>query len=114
VEQSQGGSLIPLVILLVVYVYFAICLSTLAKKTGHENRAWWGWIPVLNAFLMIFIAGKQWWWFILLMIPLVNIVISVIIWMEISKARNKPAWLGVLMILPVVNLVIPGYLAFSN
>ncbi|GAJ16894.1 unnamed protein product, partial [marine sediment metagenome] len=72
------------------------------------------WVPILNVFLMLAIANKPLWWLILFLIPLVNVVISVIVWMGIAEARNKPNWLGILMIIPVVSIIIPGYLAFSD
>jgi hypothetical protein len=102
-----------LILLIVFYVYFAICLQVLAKKTDTPN-GWLAWIPVANIFLMIQIAQKPLWWFILLLIPIVNIVIGVILWMKIAERRGKPNWLGILIIVPVVGIIIPGYLAFSG
>lgn len=109
-----GGIMLFLfVIFLVFYIYFAICLMKMAKKTGTPN-AWMAWVPIANCFLMLMIAKKPLWWFILFLIPFVNIVISILVWMAIAKELGKPEWLGVLMIVPVANIIIPGYLAFSN
>ncbi len=69
--------------------------------------------PLLNAVLMLDIAGKDLWWILLMLIPCVNIVIFVIVWMGIAEAMNKPNWLGVLMLVPVVNWILPFYLAFG-
>lgn len=101
------------IILIAIYVYMAVCLMRMAKKTGTAN-AWFAWIPLLNIWLLVQIAGKEWWWFLLMFIPIVNIVISIIIWMNVARALGKPEWLGILMIVPIANLVIPGYLAFSK
>ena len=101
------------VIVLVLYVYMSVCLQTIAKKTNAEN-AWLAWIPIANIILMLNIARKPAWWILLMFVPLVNIVIAVIVWMEIAKARSKPEWWGILMIVPFANLVAPGYLAFSD
>jgi hypothetical protein len=98
---------------LLFYIYLAICLQVLAKKTGTVN-GWLAWIPIANVFLMISIAKKPLWWFLLLLIPLVNIVISIILWMAIAERRGKENWIGILIIIPVVGLGIPGYLAFSD
>ncbi len=100
-------------VMLIAYLYMSFCLMTIANKTNTPN-GWMAWIPILNIYLMCTIAGKPGWWVVLIFIPLVNIVIAIIIWMGIAKARNKPEWLGILMLVPFVNLVIPGYLAFSN
>jgi hypothetical protein len=98
---------------LVVYVWFAICLYIIAKKTNTPNE-WLAWIPIANIYLMCKVAGRSGWWTILFFIPLANIVILIIVWMGIAEARHKPSWLGILMIIPIANLVIPGILAFSD
>jgi hypothetical protein len=96
-----------------IYVYIALCLQTIAKKTNTEN-AWMAWIPIVNVILMLNIAKKPLWWIILMLIPLVNIVIAIIVWMAIAEARGKPSWWGILLIVPVVGIIVPGYLAFSD
>jgi hypothetical protein len=91
----------------------ALCLQTIAKKTNTEN-AWLAWIPIVNIILMLNIAKKPLWWIILLLVPLVNIVIMIVVWMAIAEARGKPSWWGILMIVPLVGIIVPGYLAFSD
>lgn len=109
-----GGFLIFMVVLSVVfYVFYAVCFMKIAQKTNTPN-AWFAWVPILNIVLMLQIAGKPLWWLLLLFIPFVNIVISILVYMEIAKAVGKPEWLGILMIVPVANLVVPAYLAFSK
>ena len=99
--------------LVVIYGYVALALMTIATKTNTPN-GWLAWIPIVNVFLMLNIAQKPAWWFILCLIPLVNIVIIIIVWMAIAEARHKPNWWGILMIVPLVNLIVPGYLAWSD
>jgi hypothetical protein len=106
-------ALFMVVIAIAVYVYFALALQTIAKKTNTEN-AWWGWVPILQIILMLNIAKKPIWWIILLLIPIVNIVIGIIVWMAVAEARNKPSWWGIILIVPVVGIIVPGYLAWSD
>jgi hypothetical protein len=94
-------------------VYFALALQTIAKKTNTQN-AWLAWIPIANIILMLNIAKKPLWWIILCLIPFVNIVIAIIVWMAIAEARGKPSWWGILLLIPFVNLIVPGYLAWSD
>lgn len=101
------------VLWIALYVYLALCLQFLAKKTNTPNP-WFAWIPIANIFLMLKIAQKPLWWFILILISPVNIVIGIIIWMKIAERRGKPSWVGILLIVPVVGIAIPGYLAFSK
>ncbi len=96
-----------------IYVYMSLALQTIAKKTNTPN-GWMAWIPIVNVFLMLNIAKKPLWWFILCLVPLVNIVILIMVWMAIAEARQKPNWWGILMIVPLVNFIVPGYLAWSD
>jgi Family of unknown function (DUF5684) len=105
--------LIFCIFILVMYVYHALALQTIATKTNTENP-WFAWIPILNIILMLNIAKKPIWWIILCLIPLVNIVVIIIVWMGIAEARNKPNWWGILLIVPGANLIVPGYLAWSD
>lgn len=95
------------------YVYFALALQTIAQKTNTAN-GWLGWIPIANIILMLEIAKKPIWWIILFFIPLVNLIMSIIVWMGIAEARRKPNWWGILLVIPVVNIIVPGYLAWSD
>jgi hypothetical protein len=109
-----GGFLfIFCIILLVAYVYHALALQTIATKTNTENP-WFAWIPILNIILMLNIARKPIWWIVLFLIPLVNIVFIILVWMGIAEARNKPNWWGILIIVPVANIIVPGYLAWAD
>ena len=97
-----------------VYGFFAFCLSAIAKKTGHEERAWWSWVPVLQVLLILKIGGVDWWWIFFFMIPFVNIAIAIYVWVKVAKALSKhPIW-GVLMIVPVFDIAVLAYLAFSK
>ncbi len=100
-------------ILLALHIYLAISLMKIAKKSNTSN-AWLAWIPILNVILMLQIAKKPLWWFFLFLVPIVNIIFSVLVWIEIAKAVGKPEWWGILIIIPFVGIVVPGYLAFSK
>jgi len=108
-------TVLPVVILLVVlliYVYTSLCLQLIAKKLNIA-RPWLAWIPIANLFLLIKCAGKSYWWFLLLLIPLVNLIASIIIFIEIIKRLGYSGWLVILMFIGPINLIVIGYLAFS-
>jgi hypothetical protein len=109
----SGFLVICFVLTLVGYVYMAFALQTIATKTNTEN-AWLSWIPIANVVLMLSIGRKPLWWILLLLIPLINIVVGVMVWMAIAEARGKPGWWGILVIIPVIGVVVPGYLAWSD
>jgi hypothetical protein len=97
----------------VFYIYWALATQTIARKTNTEN-GWLAWIPIANVILWANIAKKPIWWGILCLVPLVNIVFMILLWMAMAEARNKPNWWGILMIVPVLGLIVPGYLAWSD
>ena len=79
--------------MLVFYVVTAYCLMVIAQKTGHEDKGWWAFIPILNLLLMISIAGKEWWWILLMFIPLVNFVVFIMLCLVWPRhERNRPGW----------------------
>jgi hypothetical protein len=112
---AAASGLIVLVLLfgVAIYVYMALAIQTIAQKTNTENP-WMAWIPIVNMILILNIAKKPIWWILLFLIPLVNIVISIIVWMGVAEARNKPNWWGILILVPLVGLIVPGYLAWAD
>lgn len=101
------------IIMLPLYIYFALTLMVTANKLGVKN-AWFAWVPILNIILMFQCAGLSPWLFLLMLIPFVNIILLVYAYMKIAERRGFESWLGILMILPVANLIIPGYLAWGE
>jgi hypothetical protein len=116
-----GAALVAfLVLAIVVYVYMAIALMTIAKKTG-KGPAWLAWIPIANLFLMVNIAGLEWWWVLLLLLGLIPFIGWLIVlawmayvWYKIAEARKYPGWVGLLVAIPVVNLIVVGVLAWKE
>jgi len=113
-EAAIAGVYVVFVLFAVVVGYFLTCfpLYMIGKKLNRED-AWWAWVPIINIILMCKVAGKPEWWTILFFVPLVNIVVTVIVWMGISVACGKPDWIGILTLIPVANIVVPFYLAFG-
>jgi signal peptidase I len=94
------------------YVILALPLYVMGTKTNAKNP-WFAFVPILNAFLFVEIAGKEWWWVLLLCVPCINIIVAIYLWMVVAEAMNKPSWVGILMIVPGLGLLVPYYLAFG-
>ncbi|MBT3181472.1 MAG: hypothetical protein HN337_03070 [Deltaproteobacteria bacterium] len=117
-QQGMGAGIgIGMILfMIVVYLFFSYCLARLAVKTGMTmgNAFIWAVIPIANIFLMMKIAGKPMWWIILMLIPIVNFVIAILVWMAIAERMGRPGWWGILIALvPVVNLILFMILAFE-
>lgn len=111
-------------VLIILYIYSAICLQAIAKKTGTEN-GWMAWIPIANLFLMCNIGRVRYIWLLLLLAvfipvvgrtlsPLCDLVLFGYLWYMVAVARGKQGWIGAITVLPVVGLFTMGYLAFSK
>jgi Family of unknown function (DUF5684) len=96
-----------------IYIFMALAVQTIAQKTGTPNP-WLAWIPIVNIILLLNIAQKPLWWILLFLVPIVNIVVSVIVWMAVAEVRQKPSWWGILTIIPIANFIAIGYLAWAD
>jgi len=105
--------LVFFVVFAFIYIFVALAVQTIAQKTNTPNP-WLAWIPIVNIILRLNIAQKPLWWILLFLIPIVNIVVSVIVWMAVAEVRRKPGWWGLLTIIPLVNFVVIGYLAWGD
>ncbi|MBN2169068.1 MAG: hypothetical protein JW738_07475 [Actinobacteria bacterium] len=101
------------IFIIAVYVFMAYCLMVMGQKTGQEYP-WFAWIPILNFILMIQIADKEIWWIILFLIPCVNFVAMVIVWMAIAEKLGYESWWGILTIVPILNFYVYWKLAFEK
>lgn len=103
-EVLAGPIYLMFATLVFSYVYLALALQTIARKTSTAN-GWWAWIPILQIVLSLKVARKPIWWIVLFLIPILNIVMIVLVSMGIAEARNKPRWV-VRALIPLVNIVI--------
>ncbi len=101
------------IVMLPIYIYFALTLMVTAKKLEQKN-AWFAWVPILNIILMLQCAGLSPWLFLLTFVPLANIIVLIFAYMKIAERRGFESWLGILMIVPIAQLIIPGYLAWGE
>jgi hypothetical protein len=62
------------------------------EKAGQPG--WAVLIPIFNAYIILKIAGRPGWWLLLWLIPIVNIVISAIVAIDVAKSFGKRAVFG--------------------
>ena len=109
-----------LLIFLAVYIYSALALMTIARRTKTPN-GWLAWIPIVNTYLLVQMAKHPWWHIfalLLYMIPAVGqwafLAVSAFWWWKIAESLKRDGWQGILMIIPIVNLVMLGVFAWSK
>ena len=100
-QDSGGSSIVGLIISLAIVVFAIASLWKVFTKAGQPG--WAVLIPIYNAYVLCKIAGKPGWWVILLLIPIVNIVISLLIALGVAQNFGKGAGFGIgLWLLPII------------
>jgi hypothetical protein len=72
-----------------------------------------GWaiiIPIYNIVVILKIVGRPLWWIVLFLIPLVNLIIGIIVYIDFAKSFGKGAGFGIgLMLLGFIFFPILGF-----
>lgn len=110
-QGDEGGGiaalLVPLIALAIVIVIIAGFWQTFVKA---GKPGWASIIPIYNVIVMLEIAGKPIWWLLLLLIPIINLVISIIVAIDIAKAFGKGTGFGLgLAFFPFIFYPILGF-----
>ncbi len=109
----SGFGMIFIILEIALYIYFCLCMFLIAKKIDVP-APWIAWIPIIQIWTIVSSAGKPWWWTLLLLVPIVNIIVAIYLWVCITENLGRNKWLGLLMLAPIVNFVFIGILAFSK
>ena len=94
-----------------VYLALAVLIIVGFWKTFEKagKPGWGAIIPIYNLILLLEIAKKPLWWIILMLIPIVSLVVSIFVGIEVAKKFGKTEGFGVgLGLLPFVFYPILG------
>ena len=119
-QQSGGGNPLGamfgtgfLIVWLVFYVVTCLALKKICEKCGVEPGVLI-WIPIVQM-IPVFKAGKMNPWLILLLVvPLANLVVLIMVFVNILKTLGKNPIMVILLLLPIINLIYLLYLGFSG
>ena len=105
---AAGVGGVVMIVYLAIILLMVISMWKVFSKAGKPG--WAILIPIYNTIVMIQIAGKPIWWFLLLLIPLVNVVISILLLVEIAKRFGKGGgFVAGLILLPIIFWPILGF-----
>jgi hypothetical protein len=89
-------------------VFFIIAMWKIFTKAGKPG--WAAIIPLYNIWVMLEIVGRPGWWLLLMLIPGVNLVISIILMVDLAKSFGKGGGFAVgLFLLPYVFFPVLGF-----
>jgi hypothetical protein len=108
-DSSSGAGLgVLLFIYLALFVIYLVAMWKLFTKMGQPG--WIGIIPLLNAYGIYKLAGRDWWWVILLLIPCINIVAAWFLAADTAKLFGKElGWAILLFIFPGLGHLILAF-----
>ena len=99
-----------IVIYLAIIVLMIASMWTIFSKAGKPG--WASIVPIYNLIVLLEIVGKPWWWLFLMLIPIVNIVILIIVWHNLSLSFGKGGGFTVGLIL--LGIIFLPILAFGD
>jgi hypothetical protein len=108
-----GFGMILLVLGIAFYVFSCLCFFIIAKKLDVPSP-WIAFVPIIQIWTFVRCAGKPWWWILLLLIPFINIILIIYLYMCIAENMGKNKWLGLIVLIPIGALILLGLLAFSK
>lgn len=111
-EEVVGGiaGVIFLVVYLAIIVLYVASIWVTFTKAGKPG--WAAIVPIYNFVVMLEIAGKPLWWIVLLLIPCVNIIALLLVFMALAKSFGKSEGFGIGLFL--LGFVFFPILAFGD
>lgn len=107
--DNQTYSMIVFWIQILVGILAIVGMWKVFSKAGKHG--WAAIIPIYNLYVILTVIGRPWWWLLLLLIPIVNIVISIIIAIDLAKSFGKSTVYGVflLWLFSVIGFLMLGF-----
>lgn len=107
---SSSAGISPVVII----VYLAILALVIAGMwkifTKAKQPGWASIVPIYNTYVLLKIVGRPWWWLLLMLIPLVNLVVAIMVYNDLSKSFGKGVGMTLLLLfLPFIGAPMLGF-----
>jgi signal peptidase I len=75
------------IFILIIQIIHGFGTWKLYIKAGRQ--AWEAFIPVYNGVILMKIINRPWWWVILLFLPIVNLIMFSVVWVETARSFGK-------------------------
>lgn len=87
------GEMAVLLVQLAIVVVIVVGFWKVFTKAGEPG--WAAIIPIYNLYVLLKIAGRPWWWLILMFIPIVNLIITVVVSVDVAKSFGRSTLFGI-------------------
>lgn len=101
--------------LLVAFAMMVLVIASVWKVFSKAGQPGWAAIvPIYNTYVMLKIGGNPGWYLLLLLIPVVNLIISIKMFIDVAKAFGQGLGMGLgLWLLPVIFFPVLGFGDYS-
>ena len=106
--SAIGG--VGLILYLGIIVLLIASIWKIFTKAGKPG--WAAIIPIYNFIVLLEIINKPVWWIVLILVPFVNFIIVIIMYMELAKVFGKSTGFGIGLVL--LGVVFFPMLAFGD
>ncbi|MEE6208756.1 DUF5684 domain-containing protein [Salarchaeum sp. III] len=94
-QSGNGGNGAALLFLLLALL---IALVTIAGMWRIFQKAdepgWAAIIPIYNTYVLIKIGGNPWWYLLLYLVPLVNLIVAIKVFIDVARAFGRGTLFG--------------------
>lgn len=108
--QGGGGSTVELILTLALTVVVFAGFWKVFEKAGEPG--WAAIIPIYNLYVLIRVSGNAWWWLLLLFIPVINLLATIKISIDVAGKFGKGILFG--LGLTFLSFVFYSLLGFGN
>ena len=104
-QADEAGSVVLIIVWVAIAVFYLAAFWRIFTKAGQPG--WAGLIPIYNYIVLMKIIGRPWWWILLFLVPIVNIVVLFIVYIDLAKSFGRSTGFGVgLALLGIIFLPI--------
>lgn len=95
-------------------IYFAVIALVIAGVwkifTKASQPGWAAIIPIYNLVVLLNVVGRPVWWIILFIVPFVNFIVGIVVFIDLAKSFGKDTLYGIgLALLPFIFLPMLGF-----
>jgi hypothetical protein len=82
-------------------LFYCVCFWKVFSKA--DQPGWAAFIPIYNIVVMLQIVGRPTWWVLLCLIPFVNFIVFIILFLDLAKSYGKDTMfaLGLILLTPI-------------
>lgn len=110
-ENTESGGYSPTTFIIFL-VFTAISLVAMWRVFEKAKQPGWTvFIPIYNLSIQLRIVGRPGWWLLLYLIPVVNVIVTIVVAIDLAKAFGKSTTFGVvgLWLFNIIGILILGF-----